>query len=422
MDRQNARKEPLTDRAIAALKPAQPGKRKLYWDSVVPGLALRVTDTGAKAFVFVKRFPGLPNPTARAIAKYGELSLEDVRAQAREWHKSIAAGIDPKHASDQRARDTLRAICEEYLAREGGKLRSVYQRKSALERLVYPVLGAAPITAIRRSDLVRLLERIEDDQGPHMASNILAIIRRVMNWHAARADDFRSPIVRGMARDKGAARERILTDDELRAVWRATAPSLNIRGTPTAKGEANSSVEPVIGAYIRFLLLTGARRNEAAKMQWAEISGNDWTLPASRNKTGQELVRPLSRAAQAILADMSKAHANGTPNIKGTWVFTRSGDAALGGFTILKAELDRASGTSGWTLHDLRRTARSLMSRAGVPSDHAERCLGHVVGGVRGVYDRHQYRDEMLRAYEALASLIDRIVNPQANVVAIHRS
>jgi integrase len=93
------------------------------------------------------------------------------------------------------------------------------------------------------------------------------------------------------------------------------------------------------------------------------------------------------------------------------FVFSRNGIGAIGGLSQLKAQLDWASGTSGWTLHDLRRTSRSLMSRAGVASDHAERCLGHVIGGVRGVYDRHAYRQEMLLAYEKLASVIGQIVD-----------
>jgi integrase len=79
-------------------------------------------------------------------------------------------------------------------------------------------------------------------------------------------------------------------------------------------------------------------------------------------------------------------------------------------FTRLKAKLDAASGVSDWRIHDLRRTSRSLMSRAGVPNDHAERCLGHVIGGVRGVYDRHSFRDEMADAYEKLSGLIGDIV------------
>ena len=147
-------------------------------------------------------------------------------------------------------------------------------------------------------------------------------------------------------------------------------------------------------------------------MEWSEITNGDWTLPAARNKTAQDFVRPLSGAAQAVFDALPS---------RGTWVFTRSGTAPLGGFSLLKADFDRACAVAGWTLHDLRRTARSLMSKAGVPSDHAERCLGHVIGGVRGVYDRHEYYEEKRQAFEALASLIERIVNSvQADVVQLH--
>jgi len=77
-----------------------------------------------------------------------------------------------------------------------------------------------------------------------------------------------------------------------------------------------------------------------------------------------------------------------------------------------KVAFDKTTGVSGWRIHDLRRTARSLMSRTGVNSDHAERCLGHSIRGVRGNYDRHSYLPEMTRAYDALAALIERIANP----------
>jgi integrase len=384
-------KKPLTDRGIRALKPAQKGKRQLVWDALVPGFAVRVTDNGSKSFVLVTRYPASANPTPRAIGTVGAITLEDARGRAQEWLKLISSGIDPAHAAEQRERDTLRAICTEYLERDGAKLRSSSWRRAVLERLVYPDLGSRPITSIRRSDIVRLLYKIEDDRGGAMADRTLAVIGRIMNWHAARSDDFRSPIVRGMARVAGVPRDRVLTDDELRKLWVATDGF-------------------VFGAFIRFLLLTAARRAEAAEMTWAEITGSDWVLPGARNKVGVELIRPLSGAAQAILAELPRL---------GDFVFTRSGKGSLGGITELKAALDKASGVSGWTLHDLRRTARSLMSRVGVPSDHAERCLGHVIGGVRGVYDRHAYREEMLLAYEKLAALIAQIVDPQPNVVAI---
>jgi integrase len=384
-------KRPLTDRGIAALKPPMKGKRMLVWDALVPGLAVRVTDTGARSFVLVARYPGSVNPTARTIAKVGAIPLAEARSQAQTWLGAIRAGFDPAKppALGPSGGDTFGAIAEEFLARDGGRLRSVDWIRTTLTRLVLPDLGPRPITSIRRTDVVRLLDRIEDQSGPVMANRTLAMIRRIMNWYASRSDDFRSPIVRGMARTES-ARDRVLTDDELRAIWKATA-------------------EGVFGAYIRFLLLTAARRNEARMMRWTELVGSDWVLPAARNKTGVELVRPLSQAALALIEAQPSA---------GEFVFctARGGPLEL---IHAKAALVRASGTGGWTLHDLRRTARSLMSRAGVPSDHGERCLGHVIGGIRGVYDRHSYRDEMLLAYEKLAALIGGIVEPQPNVVVM---
>jgi integrase len=110
------------------------------------------------------------------------------------------------------------------------------------------------------------------------------------------------------------------------------------------------------------------------------------------------------------------------PNGDGDFLFTRDGTRPLNGSNFkagFNKVLGRGTPLPRWTLHDLRRTARSLMSRAGVPSDHAERCLGHVIGGVRGTYDRHEYYEEKRRAFEALASLVERIVNPQPNVVVM---
>jgi integrase len=102
------------------------------------------------------------------------------------------------------------------------------------------------------------------------------------------------------------------------------------------------------------------------------------------------------------------------------YVFTNDGKTAFQDFSRSKKKLDAVTGTTGWTLHDLRRTARSLMSRAGVNSDHAERCLGHVIGGIEGVYDRHHYLSEMKRAYDELAALIRQIADPpQGNVTTL---
>jgi integrase len=261
---------------------------------------------------------------------------------------------------------------------------------------VYPRIGARQIADIRRSEIVRLLDRIADENGPVQADVTLSFVRRVMNWHAGRSDDFRSPIVRDMAKTKPGQRrrQRILSDDEIRAVWRAA--------------EAQPST---FTRLVQFLLLTATRRNEAARMERSELTGPNWIIPERRYKNGLQLLVPLSPAAQDVLAK--------TPHIGDRLVFTNDGKHALASFSKFKPKLDKASGTTGWTLHDLRRTARSLMSRAGVSVDHAERCLGHVMGGLRGTYDVHGYAEEKRRAFEALAGLIERILDPQENVTPL---
>jgi integrase len=150
-------------------------------------------------------------------------------------------------------------------------------------------------------------------------------------------------------------------------------------------------------------------------MRWEEVDGTDWILPSARNKTKVDLVRPLSSAAQAVL----KAQ----PRIAGCpYVFTTDGKHPLSGFSKFKADFDKRCVVTGWALHDLRRTARSLLARAGVPSDHAEQCLGHVVKGVEGVYNKHDYHQEKKHAFTALAVQIERIANPpQGNVTPLKK-
>jgi integrase len=148
-------------------------------------------------------------------------------------------------------------------------------------------------------------------------------------------------------------------------------------------------------------------------MSRGEVSGSEWAIPANRYKTGLEHVVPLSALAKRVL-DLDEVRKTGR-----NFVFTTDGKRPISGFSKLKVGFDKACGVTGWTLHDLRRTARSLMSRAGVASDHAERCLGHVMGGIRGVDDRHEYLNEKRHAFEALASLIERILDPKANVTPL---
>jgi integrase len=387
-------KKPLTERTIAAARPAEQGKRKLIWDALVPGLALRVTDTGAKSFVLVTRFPpGAAHPTPRSLGSVGTISLAAARDKARAWLKLLGEGVDPSIRDIEKRQETFIAIASDYFQRKAKDHRSRAWTEAALARLVYPSLGTRPIGDIRRIDIVRLLDQIEDERGPVMANRTLGILNRIMNWHASRSDDFRSPLIRGMGRTEQ-ARSRVLTDEELRAIWKAAGEYPN-----------------PYGPMLHFILLTATRRSEACHARRSEIVGSDWTIPAARYKTNHDHLIPLSKAALAVL-----------PKGSADLIFTLNGTRPISAFTQHKAKIDAASGVTGWTIHDLRRTARSLMSRAGVPADHAERCLGHVIPGVRGIYDRHEYFEEKAHAFEALAAQMERIINPSENVVAINRS
>jgi hypothetical protein len=223
----------LTDIYIRNLKPG-PVRREIPDGN---GLYIVVQATGKKSYAVRYRYGGAP----RKLTLPGGLSLKAARKAAGDALYEVEKGRDPsatkRHAKQEQrlaTDNTFRAVAEEYIKREGGRLRTADDRRKVLERLVYRTLGDRPIADIRRSEIIRLLDKIESGElidedgdsikgGPVMADRTLAVIRKIMSWHATRSDDFRSPIVRGMARVKAKerARERTLTDDELRAVWKA---------------------------------------------------------------------------------------------------------------------------------------------------------------------------------------------------------
>jgi integrase len=394
----------LTDLKLRSLRPAN--EEYEVPDAAQRGGRVVVNPNGSKPYAV--RFRAIRSDGKRHQEKitFPGVSLAQGRKLAADVMFAVAQGRNPaeeRRAQREQARDAkqniLRTVCSEYLQRPEHKgLRSIRAREAMLARLVYPVLGDRDIYTIKRSELARLFDKVEDRNGPVMADVALGVLRHVFNWHAARSDEFRSPIVRGMTRTKPKerARSRILSDDELRRVWLA----------------AEASDHP-FDKLVQFLLLTCARRSEASSMTWGERENGDWILPGSRAKAALPLVRPLSAAARELLDKLPRV-------ADCPFVFTTNGRTAISGFSRLKARFDAACGVSGWRVHDLRRTGRSLLSRAGISADVAGQCLGHALPGlVRQTYDRHSYHSEKLHAYETLAALIAGIACPRDNVLPL---
>jgi integrase len=425
--------EQISEKIVGSLPTPAAGNRLHYFSGATlqgkkapSGFAVRVTAAGTKSFVWFHRVDGKAywETLGRwdANAQGGTLTVRDAIVRADKLAKDLRNGRreDPRPERTRRLQDgdrpdgldvagMLDRFIERYAEKEA-KLRSADQIKATFDRLVKPAIGKIGIYDLRRSHVVDMLDEIADESGPVMADRTLAYVRKAFNWHATRDDNFSPPIVKGMSRTKPKERnrKRVLADDEIRDIWTAL----------------DALKEPACyPAYLKSLLLTATRRNEAANMSTTELDGDLWAIPAARYKTKLDHIVPLSTAA----LDVIRTQAPAKPSKNAHFVFsTTDGAVAFSGFSKAKAALDKAIAEirdregrlpiQPWVLHDLRRTARSLMSRAKVPTDHAERALGHVMGGVRETYDRYEYLDEKRAAFEALAALVSRILNPTANI------
>jgi integrase len=247
--------------------------------------------------------------------------------------------------------------------------------------------------------VVALLDHIEDNHRSRQADAVLTITRAIMFWHAARRDDYSPPIVRGMKRHPTASRSRMLDDDEIRAVW----------SIAESQGGAFSAI-------VRMCLLTAQRSRKIATMAWGDIVDGVWTVPHEPREKDVGGALALPGMALAIIQAQPRMASN--PH-----VFPGRRSGSFRGFASGKRHInDKLPGDMRpWTIHDLRRTARSLMSRAGVSSEHAERVMGHAIGGIEAIYDRHRYAAEKADALKRLAALIDAIVHPTANVLPMER-
>ena len=395
-----SRRHGLSDRQVKALK--KQSKRYTVADPELRGHYVRVMPKGANTFVTVTRDP-YGKQVWTTIGSSDVLSINEARDQAREIIKRVKAGqpaVEPPPVKP----DSFKSVAENWFKRhvEAKGLRTQYEIRRCLNKYVFPHWAEIEFASIRRSHITRLLDHIQDNNGARQADATLAIVHSISNWYAIRHDDYATPFTRGMRRSDRAkrARARILNDGELRTIWKAA--------------EANG----VFGAIVRLALLTGQRREKLITMKWDDISGDTWHIASEEREKGHAGSLVLPQLALDIIHAQPRYASN-------PYVFAGRKGGYCSGIAALKARFDaKLPPTPNWTLHDLRRTARSLMSRAGVQRDHAERVLGHAIPGVEGVYDRHDYRDEKADALQRLADLIERIINGTAgdNVIALRPS
>jgi integrase len=400
--------------------PARAARREIP-DGGCRGLYLVVQPSGIKSWAARYRYRGKSGkhtlgPALIDTRESGEplqhgaqhdatpLSLAEARELCARVLREVQAGRAPVAERRRRKQqhkaeaNTFENIAEEFLRREGGRLRTLGQRKADLA-LLYPSLGQLPLEGVKRGQFVREFDAIDDQRGPVRANRVQSATKRLLNWYSARSD-YISVLTRVPARISIAerARSHVPSDVELKAIILAARQ------------------DKLFGSYLAFTLLTCTRRGESAGLRRSELSsdGTTWVIPKERYKSKRDLLIPLSTAAQQILAAMPVLP-------RGDYVFSVNGAAPLGSFAASKKAFDAACGVRGWRLHDLRRAARTLLSRAGVNVDIAERCLGHVMAPIRGTYDRYEYQVEKRDAFEKLAAQIERIVRgpePVADLAA----
>jgi integrase len=440
---------------VEALPAPATGNRIHYYagaviqNAPVPrGFGVRVTAGGAKSFVLNYRIK--LRERRYTIGQWPDWSVLDAVKEARDLRQRIDRGEDPLEDRDAVSKDTtLKAIAEDFLTDQCGlardangkvvrdakgrgvfdpalsKIRSGRMRIRAFENWVFPTLGSKQIADVKRSEISDLLRKTKDhkDGGPSLAHSVLAFLSKLFNWYAVNGgnDDFTNPIARGMSpiKPKERAGERTLDDDEIRDIWAVLDEA--------DRGKVKD-VPPCFARLVRTLLLTAVRRVEAARASWPEVDyiqradfagGYVLTIPAARMKGKRDHAVPLTSAVYKLLGERPRAE-----DVKGLpFIFsTDYGKTPFSGYSKAKAALDKAIAQrrkakgrdpmKPWQLsRDVRRTAKSLMSRAGVRPDISERVLAHVIPGVEGIYDRYGYLSEKLDALNKLGALVDKIVS-----------
>jgi integrase len=400
----------LTDRFVANAKPGRDAASKPiraeYSDAACPGLRLIVQPTGSRSWALRYR-----RPDGRTAKKTfpGELTLAAARVAASAARLEIERGADPAPqrlpiAAYSGDGEAIEVVAANFLELHAKKIRprTLEQYTGILRNRIIPAWHGRSITSIRRRDAITLVERIAADH-PTLANRTVATGSKFFAWMLARDMVDSNPFTGVERPHQERPRQNVIPDDVLRALW-------------IAAGELGA-----FGAALRMLILTGCRLQEVSRMIWSELDLDRrlWTLPGSRTKNGYELIVPLSAQAIEVLGALPHSC---------EFVFTADGRRPVSGWGCAKKRISMKAGidAGSWRLHDLRRTAASGMQKLGTGVHVVERALNHVSGsfrGITGVYQTHDYADEVAVAHQRWGDHVARLVGGgPAKVVRLRRN
>lgn len=400
--------ERLTDEAIAALTPG--AARREVPDGGVLGLYLVVQPSGARAWAVRYRFHGRPRKLT--IGPHPLLRPEAARELARAALRAVAEGRDPgaERAEARRAESdpspsvAFAEVAAQFVETHAKSLRTWRET----ERLLLRGADLAPwrardVRSIGRRDVLDALGAVQGRGSATQANRLFSTLRGFFAWCAERGVVAESPCAGLAPPAPETSRERVLSDAELVALWRA----------------ADEAGHP-FGSAVQLLILTGRRRSEVLGAQWSEfdLDRDLWTVPDDRAAVGTRRGVPLSRPAVALIEGLPRI---GRP---ARFVFTASGNAPFTGIAKALARLQRAAvrhmpqgeRMPSWRLDDLRRTFAWGCARLGAAAAGSPTTRGRMRGGRQGSQD-----DDERALYAWAAHVVQLVAGKQSNVVTIGR-
>lgn len=396
----------FTDRKVRGLASET---RARYWDATLPGFGLRVSPT-AKTWIALYKAPGRVQRQLK-LGTYPAMSLATARAEARKALGAVQTGADPANTKlVRRAADanTVGAVYDAYKL-EAERLRSWPEIKRICEREILPAWKSRPVASITRAE-VRALIAAKAKTAPVSANRLHAQLSRLFSY-ALQCDLVMANPCAGLPKQgKESARDRVLTADELKALW------------TDLESPAHAGLSPHLRDLVEFLILAGQRLGETARMQWRHIDREAavWTIPSALAKNGTVHRVPLTKRMLEVLA---RRPARAPEH----FVFASGSGYSSPYFRARKAGmiLSERLGFS-FHLHDLRRTVATGMASAGVPRDHVARVLNHrslTHSTITAVYDRHGYDEEKRTALDTWDRQLTRVTSerPQGRVVQMVR-